>query len=118
MIRIALTLAIIIFPAGVLFWKGGYSYSIPFIFLLLLYVQFNDFIVPFRENYKKILTATPLVVLFYWLSTSNTEQTTKVLALDHYEVKIAVMLSCITIFIATTSILLILKRTKGEKVHD
>ncbi|MEI6079065.1 MAG: hypothetical protein WCQ53_00305 [bacterium] len=118
MIRVALILAIIIFPAGVLFWKGGYSYSIPFIFLLLLYVQFNDFMLPFKENYKKILTAIPLVVLFYWLSTSNTEHTTKALPLGNSDVKIAVILSCITIFVATTSILLILKRTKGEKIHD
>jgi energy-coupling factor transporter transmembrane protein EcfT len=116
--RYILMFAIMIFPSFVLFSKGGFAYAIPFVLLTLLYMNLNDFGRTVTNNYKKILTSIPLVALFFWMVYPNTAKPSDPKSIDLYETRIAVLLSCVTIFVATTSVLLTLKRTKGEKTHD
>ncbi|MCX6112354.1 MAG: hypothetical protein NTY22_03575 [Proteobacteria bacterium] len=117
-LKFVLTLAIMIFPAFILFYNGGYAYSILFTFLIILFMYLNDFKKSHKNNYKKIITVIPIAALFYWLAIPKNGKFPGPRMLENSELKIAVILSCISIFIAVMSALLILKRTKGEKAHE
>ena len=117
-LKFILTLTVMALPSVMLFYRGGYAYSIPFIFLVVFFMYFNNFKYPHRSRYKKIITAVPVVILFYWLANPGISKTTELAIPSLPDMKIAVILSCISVFTAVVSALLILKRTKGEKAHE
>ena len=116
--RSILVFSITIFPSFVLFSKGGYAYAIPFALLTLLYLQLNDLQRSITLNYKKLITAIPVIALFSWMVHPGVTKLTEQQRTRPDEIKIAILLSCITVFVAITSALLIIKRIKGEKPHD
>ena len=117
-LRFVLTLAIMMSSAMILFYKGGYAYSIPFTFLIVIFMYLNDRKGPHGNNYRKVITAIPILILFYWLASLNRTTPLEQKMPSLSDMKIAVVLSCISVFIAVVSTLLILKRTKGEKAHE
>ena len=117
-LKVIFSLIIMISPAIILFYRGGSAYAIPYAFLVILFMYLNNLNCSLRNNYTKIITAIPLVALLYFLASPKTEKTLESNMPNLPDMKIVVILSCISVFIAITSALLILKRTKGEKAHD
>lgn len=109
---------ILLLPVGVLLGIGGYAYAICFGIMVLFFLAFNNFETKQKNNYKKIITALPVAILLYWLTTSHKIKDVKSSINDLEEVKLAIILSSVSILIATIATLLILKRTKGEKLYD
>lgn len=112
-IKYWLTVFMLLIPSVILFKLGGSEYAIPFIILVLMFVSLNNFEIPLRKNYKKILTFIPIVALFILLLIQKhliypTQET-----LIPSELDASIIISCITVFVAMASTLLVLKRTRG-----
>lgn len=112
-IRYWLTVFILLIPSAILFKLGGGIYSIPFIILVLMFVSLNNFDIPLRKNYKSILTFIPIIALFLLLLTQKHTIYPIQETITPSELDAAIIISCVTIFVAIASTLLVLKRTKG-----
>ena len=117
-LKVVLPLLIMTSPSIILFYRGGSAYAIPFAFLVILFIYLNNFNWSHKNNYRKIVIAIPIVALLYFMASPKSDKILESNMPNLPDMKIVVTLSCISVFIATISALLILKRTKGEKAHD
>ncbi len=110
-----LTVLILLTPSAILFKLGGIAYATPFILLVLMFVSLNNLNTPLKKDYIKIVTALPILALFFLLLTNKQAVSPEQQKLLPSELDIVIIISCITTFTAIASSLLILKRTKGKK---